>query len=60
MSDTMDTYGPECPAQARAPYSAPLGLDLMNWKALTMLQGPAEAQEAGSGPALRPPFTAEV
>lgn len=60
MSDTMGAYGPECPVRPRAPYSAPPGLDLMNWKALTMLRGPAEAQEAGSGPELRPPFTAEV
>ena len=56
----MDTYGPECRVRPRAPYSAPPGLDLMNWKELTMLQGPAEAQEAGSGPALGLPFTAEV
>lgn len=60
MRDTMGTYGPECRVQPRASYSAPPGLDLMNWKELTMLQGPAEAQEAGSGPALGLPFTAEV
>lgn len=60
MSDTVDTYGPECWVQPRAPYSAPLGLDLMNRKELTMLWGPAEAQEARSGPALWLPFTTEV
>lgn len=60
MSDTMGTYGPEYRVWPRAPYSAPLGLDLINWKELTMLQGPAETQEACSGPALWPPFTTEV